>query len=92
MVCLDFEDLSDENGGYTAELVELGDEVAGPGVLVFAEGVDDEAGDGGEAKGGGWGGMWGGGGEEVWVPVFEVEGFAGFIRVGVRVGVRRRGV
>lgn len=77
---MEFEDFGDEIGGNAAELVEVGDEVGGPGVVVFAEGVDDEAGDGGEAGEGGGGGGGGGrgGGEVVWVPVSEVEGFGGF--------------
>lgn len=85
-VGLDFEQLGNEIGRDAAELVEIGDDGRAPAVVVLAEGVGDEAGDGGEAEGGGeevlvrarGSGRWGSG---VWVPVLEME------RLGLRLGL-----
>lgn len=87
-VDLDFEQLGDDIGRDAAELVEIGDNGRAPAVVVLAEGVSDEAGNGGEAEGGGEevvvrgrgrvSGRWGWG---VWVPVLELE------RLGLGLGV-----
>jgi hypothetical protein len=45
-VGLDFEQLGDESGSDAAELVEISDDGRAPAVVVLAEGVGDEAGDG----------------------------------------------
>jgi hypothetical protein len=89
-VGLDFEQLGDDIGRDAAELVEIGDDGGAPAVVVLAEGVGDEAGDGGKVEGGGeevvvrgrgrgsrrWG--WG-----VWVPVLELERLGFGLRVGL---------
>lgn len=49
VICLNFENLGDQIGGYPAELAEFGGDVGAPLVVVSAEGIDDEARDRGEA-------------------------------------------